>query len=85
IRVISLSATESLGKPLNPYSTVKITIRRTLDTFIFATDYGKVVVMNVVSVLGNANSDGMPAFSSNVLLKRVVVVSPPDRDTAVDE
>ncbi|KAL1472153.1 hypothetical protein MTO96_039504, partial [Rhipicephalus appendiculatus] len=73
IRVISLSATESLGKPLNPYSTVKITIRRTLDTFIFVTDYGKVVVMDVVSVLGNANSDRMPAFSGNVLLKRVVV------------
>ncbi|KAL1468330.1 hypothetical protein MTO96_041552, partial [Rhipicephalus appendiculatus] len=29
--------------------------------------------MDVVSVLGNANSDRMPAFSGNVLLKRVVV------------
>ncbi|KAL1483892.1 hypothetical protein MTO96_032887 [Rhipicephalus appendiculatus] len=32
--------------------------------------------MNVVSVLGNANSYGMPAFSSNVLLKRVVLAAP---------
>lgn len=75
IRVVALTAVEDLGKPANSFSTILITVRRTLDAFVFATDYGKVVVLSVADVLGKANLDSIPLFSDNVLLKRVVLTT----------
>ncbi|XP_065284825.1 uncharacterized protein [Dermacentor albipictus] len=74
VRVTSATAVEDLGKPSDPEFT--FTVRRTIDSFVFLTDYGKALALTVGSVLNKLDDDDlMPQFSDNVGLKRVVLTT----------
>ncbi|XP_077520259.1 uncharacterized protein LOC144130119 isoform X2 [Amblyomma americanum] len=65
-------AVADLDKPPTSPSDIKIIIRRAIESFLYITDYDKIVLVGAVDSLGQASTlDRVPKFSSNFGIKHM--------------
>lgn len=71
VTIIATGAVKDLGRPTNAGVTIRIAIRKTLDTYTFFPDYGTEPVVAALYNLVPSGHDYVPRFSNNFNIRHV--------------
>lgn len=71
IRIMATGAVKDLGRPKNAGVTIRIAIRKTLDTYTFFPDYGTEPVVAAFYNLLPSGHEYVPRFSNNFNIRQV--------------